>query len=111
LQALALQNDVQMLEAARVLAENTITETKDAQDWVTTVFQRILVRNPKAEEQKVLEEYYGDALDKFLNDRDNAEKLLAQGEYERQDTDPAKTAALMLTAQVIYNLDETITRE
>jgi hypothetical protein len=111
LQALALQNDVQMLEAARVLAENTITETKDAQDWVTTVFQRILVRNPKAEEQKVLEEYYGDALDQFLNDRDNAEKLLAQGEYERQDTDPAKTAALMLTAQVIYNLDETITKE
>jgi hypothetical protein len=111
LQALALQNDVQMLEAARVLAENTITDTKDAQDWVTTVFQRILVRNPKAEEQKVLEEYYGDALDQFLNDRDNAEKLLAQGEYERQDTDPAKTAALMLTAQVIYNLDETITKE
>jgi hypothetical protein len=111
LQALALQNDVQMLEAARVLAENTITDTKDAQDWVTTVFQRILVRNPKAEEQKVLEEYYGDALDNFLKDKGNAEKLLAQGEYKRQDTDPAKTAALMLTAQVIYNLDETITKE
>ena len=69
------------------------------------------MRNPKAEEQKVLEEYYGDALDNFLKDKGNAEKLLAQGEYKRQDTDPAKTAALMLTAQVIYNLDETITRE
>jgi len=111
LQALALQNDVQMLEAARVLAENAITDTNDAQQWVTTVFQRILVRNPKAEEQKVLEEYYADALDTFLEDRDNAEKLLAQGEYKRLDTDPVKTAALMLTAQVIYNLDETITRE
>ncbi|MCK0193073.1 DUF1553 domain-containing protein, partial [Arenibacter sp. F20364] len=65
LQALALQNDVQMLEAARVLSENTITDTKDAEQWVTTVFQRILVRNPKEEEKKVLEEYYTDALEKF----------------------------------------------
>ena len=61
--------------------------------------------------KKVLEEYYTDALDKFLNDRENAEKLIAQGEYKRLETDPAKTAALMLTAQVIYNLDETITKE
>jgi hypothetical protein len=111
LQALALQNDVQMLEAARVLAENTITDTKDAEMWVTTVFRRILVRNPKEEEKKVLEEYYSDALGKFLNEKGNAEKLVAQGEYKSLDTDPAKTAALMLTAQVIYNLDETITKE
>jgi len=111
LQALALQNDVQMLEAARVLSENTITDTKDAEQWVTTVFQRILVRNPKEEEKKVLEEYYRGVLDKFLSDKSNAEKLLAQGEHKRLDTDAAKTAALMLTAQVIYNLDETITKE
>ena len=111
LQALALQNDVQMLEAARVLAENTITDTKDAGMWVTTVFRRILVRNPKEEEKKVLDEYYSDALEKFLKEKGNAEKLVAQGEYKRLDTDPAKTAALMLTAQVIYNLDETITKE
>ncbi|MCM4172271.1 DUF1553 domain-containing protein [Arenibacter sp. TNZ] len=111
LQALALQNDVQMLEAARVLAENTITDIKDDHEWVTTVFRRILVRNPKEEEKKVLEEYYTDALDNFLNNKGNAEKLVAQGDYKRLETDPEQTAALMLTAQVIYNLDETITKE
>jgi len=111
LQALALQNDVQMLEAARVLAENTITDIHDNHEWVTTVFRRILVRNPKEEEKKVLEEYYSDALEQFLNEKGNAEKLLVQGEYRRSETDPEKTAALMLTAQVIYNLDETITKE
>ena len=111
LQALALQNDVQMLESARVLAENTIVDTEDSEQWVTTVFQRILVRNPKEEEKKVLEEYYTDALDNFLKNKGNAEKLIAQGEFKRLDTDPVKTAALMLTAQVIYNLDETITKE
>ena len=111
LQALALQNDVQMLESARVLAENTIVDTDDSEQWVTTVFQRILVRNPMEEEKKVLEEYYTDALDNFLKNKGNAEKLIAQGEFKRLDTDPVKTAALMLTAQVIYNLDETITKE
>ena len=37
--------------------------------------------------------------------------FLAVGEYAQLDTDHAKTAALMLTVQVIYNLDETITKE
>ncbi len=111
LQALALQNDVQMLEAARVLAQNVISEIQPPDQWVTTVFQRILIRNPKEEELKVLENYYSDALDKFLKEEGNAEKLIAQGEYKNMETDPVKTAALMLTAQVIYNLDETITKE
>ncbi|RTE54342.1 DUF1553 domain-containing protein [Arenibacter aquaticus] len=111
LQALALQNDVQMLEAARVLAQNVIAEIQPPNQWVTTVFQRILIRNPKDEELKVLENYYSDALDKFLKEEGNAEKLIAQGEYKNMETDPVKTAALMLTAQVIYNLDETITKE
>lgn len=111
LQALALQNDVQMLEAARVLAQNTLMENKDQADVVRSVFRRILVRNPKKEELTILEAYYQDALDKFLNETENAEKLIAQGEYKSQPTDPAKTAALMLTAQIIYNLDETITKE
>lgn len=111
LQALALQNDVQMLEAARVLAQNTLMKNKDETDLVRSVFQRILIRNPKKEELTVLEAYYKEALDKFLNETESAEKLLAQGEYKQQNTNPAKTAALMLTAQVIYNLDETITKE
>lgn len=111
LQALALQNDVQMLEAARVLAQNVIAEIQSPDQWVTTVFQRILIRNPKEEELKVVENYYSDALDRFLKEEGNAEKLIAHGEYKNMETDPVKTAALMLTAQVIYNLDETITKE
>jgi len=111
LQALALQNDVQMLEAARVLAQNTLTENPGSKDPVTTIFQRILIREPKKEELELLESYFGDALDRFVNKKEDAEKLVAQGKYKQLDTDPVKTAALMLTAQVIYNLDETITKE
>ncbi len=111
LQALALQNDTQVLEAARVLAQNVVASEKDEITAVKTVFQNILVRSPKEEELFVLKDYYQDALAKFLDATDDAKKLVAIGEYEQLDTDPVKTAALMLTAQVIYNLDETITKE
>jgi hypothetical protein len=111
LQALALQNDVQILEAARVLAQRTLVEKEDDKAIVENIFQSLLVRSPKKEELLTLNNYYHDALETYLNNVDDAKKLVAVGEYEQLDVDPAKTAALMLTAQVIYNLDETITKE
>ncbi|MGI9550784.1 MAG: PSD1 and planctomycete cytochrome C domain-containing protein [Aurantibacter sp.] len=111
LQALALQNDVQVLEAARVLAQRMVAEKQPDSLMVKDVFQRILVRSPEAEELLTLNNYYHDALELYLGTIDDAKKLVAVGEYEQLETDPAKTAALMLTAQVIYNLDETITKE
>jgi hypothetical protein len=111
LQALALQNDIQVLEAARVLAQNVIRDHSDETPLVRDVFQRILARTPKQEELKLLNGYYKDVLKNFSGKKDEAQKLLAVGKYKSPDTDPAKTAALMLTAQVIYNLDETITKE
>ncbi len=111
LQALVLQNDVQVLEAARVLAQRTIAENEDNPDMVQEVFQRILVRTPKDEELLTLNNYYHDAVKLYKDDLEDAQKLVSVGEYEQLDVDPAKTAALMLTAQVIYNLDETITKE
>ena len=111
LQALVLQNDVQVLEAARVLAQRTILQDPHNQDVVADVFKRILVRSPKEEELKILNSYYQDALALYKTNLVDAEKLVAVGAYEQLETDPAKTAALMLTVQTIYNLDETITKE
>jgi hypothetical protein len=111
LQALALQNDVQVLEAARVLSQNIVSEYENPRDMVNEVFRSILVRQPKFEELELLETYYTNAWEEFDKNNGNAEKLIAQGSYEALETDPIKTAALMLTAQVIYNLDETITKE
>ncbi|MDY7396439.1 DUF1553 domain-containing protein [Aureibaculum sp. 2210JD6-5] len=111
LQALALQNDVQMLEAARVLAQKTLLNNKDSEELVKTIFKRILLRTPKEKELEVLKKYHNETLMKYSSSIEDAEKLIAQGEYKQLETDPVKTAALMLTAQVIYNLDETITKE
>ncbi|WP_276165306.1 PSD1 and planctomycete cytochrome C domain-containing protein [Zobellia alginiliquefaciens] len=111
LQALVLQNDVQVLEAARVLAQRSIKQQPDNPKLVEDLFKRILVRSPRKEELLTLNTYYHSALDQYTNDLESAEKLLAAGDYEQIDVHPAKAAALMLTAQVIYNLDETITKE
>jgi len=111
LQALALQNDIQMLEAARVLAENTVASHREDTSFVKEVFRKILVRSPESEELEVLDAYYRDALENFTVQTGEAEKLLALGNSPPRESDPAQTAALMLTAQVIYNLDETITKE
>ncbi|MCJ7465598.1 MAG: PSD1 and planctomycete cytochrome C domain-containing protein [Maribacter sp.] len=111
LQALALQNDVQVLEAARVLAQNTVAKKEGTAGMVNEVFQSILVRLPKAEELRLLEAYYNNAWGEFNAHKNDANALIAQGNYEASDADPVKTAALMLTAQVIYNTDETITKE
>ncbi len=111
LQALVLQNDVQILEAARVLAQDMLEKEPDSPDLVRDVFRRILVRTPGEKELLALDAYYHDAVALYRKDGADAEKLVAVGEYRQRDTDPAKTAALMLTAQIIYNLDETITKE
>jgi hypothetical protein len=111
LQALALQNDVQLLEAARVLAQKTVTEKTGGSGLVGDLFHKILIRDPKGSELRLLEDYYEGTLAEFSKNINKAERILDQGSYKKADTDPAKTAALMLTAQVIYNLDETITKE
>ncbi len=111
LQALVLQNDVQILEAARVMSQSMLEAAPDNPNVVKDVFQRILIRTPKEKELLTLNAYYHDALELYKKDIGDAEKLVAVGEYKQRNTDPAKTAALMLTAQVIYNLDETITKE
>ncbi|MGB6151945.1 MAG: PSD1 and planctomycete cytochrome C domain-containing protein [Pricia sp.] len=111
LQALVLQNDVQILEAARVMSQSMLEKQPDNPDVVKDIFQRILIRTPKKEELLTLNNYYHNAVDLYTKNNEDAQKLVAVGEYEQRDTDPAKTAALMLTAQVIYNLDETITKE
>lgn len=111
LQALALQNDIQMLEAARYLAQQTVDKHINDETMVANIFHKILARPPSNVEIKVISKYFEEALASYTDKTEEAEKLLAVGASEVLETEPAKTAALMLTAQVIYNLDETITKE
>jgi hypothetical protein len=111
LQALALQNDVQVLEAARVLAQRTAVLPIPDSSKVENLFRSILIRYPKPEERRLLNSYYSQARATYTDKREDALALISQGNFEHNNADATTTAALMLTAQVLYNLDETITKE
>jgi hypothetical protein len=112
-QALALLNDPEFVEAARVLGGEAATrpEASDA-DRVAWLFQRATRRPPKVEESKVLQEVLAKHRKGFATDADAAKKLLAVGAAQTpKDVPPAELAAWASVARVVLNLHETITRE
>lgn len=58
LQALVLMNDPQVLEAARVLAQNTANMNLTADQKLIRLFQLILCRKPSAKEMEMLKSYF-----------------------------------------------------
>nr|MDQ3330842.1 DUF1549 and DUF1553 domain-containing protein [Planctomycetota bacterium] len=113
LQALALMNDVQLVEAARHFAERMMTEGgSDAADRLAFGFRLATARRPEPNELAVLLQDYESHLGHYQNDREGAAALLAVGESKRDDSlDVAAHAATTMTANLILNLDETITKE
>ena len=111
LQALALQNDVQVLECAKVLSTQISEADLPDEEAVRSLFQHVLLRDPADDEMDLLVDYHQECIDKFESNKEDAEKLLDVGESETKKEKQTETAALMMVAQVLYNLDETITKE
>ncbi len=112
LQALQLMNDVQYVEAARVLAERILADSAiKSEDRVTAIFQRCLSRKPTQSELKTIEL----ASTKFrLRLQDNevdAKRLIATGEKPFDTTvPPIELAVLTLVSNLVLNLDELVNR-
>jgi hypothetical protein len=112
-QALALLNDPEFVEAARMLGGKAATrpEASDA-DRVAWLFERATSRPPKADESKVLLDVLAKHRKEYAADADAAKKLLAVGAARApNDVPPAELAAWSSVARVVLNLHETITRE
>lgn len=112
LQALELMNDVLYLEASRKLAERVLHDQPEPKARVDEAFRLVLGRHPKAREDAFLES----ALNKFSAyyraHPAEAEKYLAQGQAPRDKALPADSlAAYTAVASLLFNLDETITKE
>ncbi len=112
LAALALMNDVQFFEAARGLAERTMAESgPDVRDRVAYAFRLATAREPSDVEAGVLVRQYEDQLAAYRGDAGSAKKVLAVGESPlTEGLDPVELAAWTLVANVILNLDETMTK-
>ena len=110
LQALVMLNDPTVLEASRVLAATLLLENNPAEAKIIKAFRLIVCRNPNEKEIKLLTSYYSDQL-KVFQQKTNAEKVLAVGEYPiSEKIDKSSLAAMMTVITTIYNLEETITK-
>lgn len=107
LQALVLLNDVQFIEASRVLAVELSELSKGEQ--IETAFLRLTGRAPDSLERQILGELLAEEEAYYAAHPERAEKLLLHGDAEiSQSVEPAKLAALTNVCQAILNLDATI---
>lgn len=111
LQALVMMNDPLVLEASRVLAEKLSVEQTLPEDKIVKAFRLIICRKPADKEMKLLKAYYDDQLQEFRQKKLDAAKTLDAGEYpQNKNAINADAAALMKLVNVIYNMEEAITK-
>ena len=112
LQALNLMNDVQFLEASRVMAERVMKEGGATPETrVAFAFRLATGRTPTAAERDVLLKFYTYQRDTFQARPEAAVKYLAQGERPRDEKlNAAELAAYATLSSFVLNLDETITK-
>jgi Protein of unknown function (DUF1553)/Protein of unknown function (DUF1549)/Planctomycete cytochrome C len=112
LQALQLLNDVQHFEAARGLASRMMTEGgARPEDRIRFAFKTVLSRPPSATELEVVGSTFGRFLERYQADPESARKAIHVGESApRSGLPETELAAYTLTANLLLNLDETVTR-
>ena len=112
LQALVLMNDPTYVEAARKFAERILLEGGSTPDErITFAFRLATARQPAPRELNVLRRVFEQQLARFNADPAAATKLIAVGESARNEQLPnAELAAWSMVANVILNLDETVTK-
>jgi len=108
LQALVLMNDPQFVEAARVLAQRMQQEGGDSLTEQTAyAFRLVTGRTPNEMELSLFKDQYSIALEKYRKHPDDAQAILAIGEYPLDTSlSTTNTAALTLVASTMLNHDE-----
>ena len=113
LQALVTMNDPTFVEAARKLAERMLTEGgDDLKSKLKWGFHLTTARNPRAQELDALLRLHSDQMVRFRQFDAAAKELLQVGESPANAALPTDSlAALAVVANVLLNLDETLTRQ
>jgi hypothetical protein len=106
-------NDVTYVEASRVLAQRVLREEPGTADQrLTRMFRLLIARPPRPVEMNILRADLEHHLTHYQRDRQAALQLLGIGEAKRDEKlDVAELAAYTAVANLILNLDETISRE
>jgi Protein of unknown function (DUF1553) len=110
LQSLVLLNDPQFIEAARVLAERLVRESKDVNLRITKAFRLATGREPQPRERAILDRLYKEQLHLFQADPVAAAQYLKIGEHPLDKSlPPQQVAATTVLANALMNTREFIT--
>lgn len=110
--ALTTLNEIAYVEAARVMAERVLAQTRQEGDPIDDAFRLATARYPKPEEKRILQERLEQFRRAFEEDPLAASALLSVGAY-RSETPPAsvRQAAFSALCLMILNLDETLNKQ
>ncbi|MEX1223823.1 MAG: DUF1553 domain-containing protein, partial [Pirellulales bacterium] len=111
--ALNLMNDEQYVEAARHLAARVVAEGgDDLESRLRFAFRLCTARTPSEQELKIMAEAYRRQLERFESNPEAADKLLVVGESPRAEVmEKPQHAAWTMVANMLLNLDETISKQ
>jgi len=112
LQALQLMNDTQHFEAARAFGERILIEGgRTTDERITFAYRTVLSRSPAPEELAIVKQALERYIARYRADAEAARRVVAAGESKpRADLAAADLAAYTLLANLVLNLDETVTR-
>jgi cytochrome c553 len=112
LQALVLMNDPTYVEASRALAARVMSEAATTSARIALAFRLATARMPSASEARTLESLVRRQLAHYRESPQSAAELLEVGESKAgAGLNKIELAAWTTVAQVILNLDETISEE
>jgi hypothetical protein len=112
MQALVLLNDTQFVEAARAFGERILKAGGETlEEKIRFAFRVATSRHPTEQEFEILKRLYREQEAIFGDQPEEAEKLLAIGEWKRDESLPTtQAAATTILASALLNFDETITK-
>jgi hypothetical protein len=111
LQALALLNDVQIVETAKILGQKVQQQHGSLSDRIGWAFRSVTGRNATEKELTILGELWNEQKEIFDKDPSAAAKLLATGEAKVDARLPvSEAAANTILALTLLNHDEAVLR-
>lgn len=110
LQALVTLNDPQFVEAARVLAQRAVANTRgEPEEVINYCFKSLVSRNPTQQEMEILRELYQQEVETFKQNPQKGRELLKVGEKPADPNLPTpQLAAYTVVASTLMNFDEVL---
>jgi hypothetical protein len=109
MQALVMLNDVQYVEAARVLAERVLVKGGNRTSQVSEAFARLAGRLPTKKELEVLARGFEEQYVHYRAHLVDATELVSAGESPREwNLRASEVAAMTVTVQTVMNMDAVV---